>query len=118
MFTDTKKGQPGTMTHTALLRSASRKNYLKIFFIGFLSLFVILLPIIIYTGGYYIYYGDYNSQQIPFYLHSHEFIKSEGLGWDWGTDLGANFVGSYSFYLLGSPFFWLTIPLAEEEVAS
>lgn len=113
MFTDTKKGQPGTMTHTALLRSESRKNYLKIFFIGFLSLFVILLPIIIYTGGYYIYYGDYNSQQIPFYLHSHEFIKSEGLGWDWGTDLGANFVGSYSFYLLGSPFFWLTIPLPQ-----
>ena len=29
-------------------------------------------------------------------------------GWDWGTDLGSSFIGSYSFYLLGSPFFWLT----------
>ncbi|MGN1481977.1 YfhO family protein [Porcipelethomonas sp.] len=99
------------MTGNTLLRSKSNNNYFKIFFMGFLSLFIILLPIIIYTGGYYIYYGDYNSQQIPFYLHAHDFIKNEGLGWDWGTDLGANFLGSYSFYLLGSPFFWLTIPL-------
>ena len=65
----------------------------------------------IYTGGYYLYYGDYNSQQIPFYIHAQDFIKNEGLGWDWGTDLGSNFLGSYSFYLLGSPFFWLTVPL-------
>ena len=31
-------------------------------------------------------------------------------------DLGANFVGSYSFYLLGSPFFWLTIPFPSKAV--
>ncbi|MEG1428065.1 MAG: YfhO family protein, partial [Oscillospiraceae bacterium] len=32
------------------------------------------------------------------------------MGWSHLTDLGANFIGSYSFYVLGSPFFWLTIP--------
>jgi len=87
------------------------EKYLKIFFIGFAMFFAAVLPIMIFTGGYFLYYGDYNSQQIPFYIHAHDFIKSEGLGWDWGTDLGSNFVGSYSFYLLGSPFFWLTLPL-------
>ncbi len=89
----------------------NKNYYLKAFIIGFFSLLVIILPIIAFTGGYYIYYGDYNSQQIPFYVHAQDFIKNEGLGWDWGTDLGSNFIGSYSFYLLGSPFFWLTIPL-------
>lgn len=97
--------------------SANRKEkYLTAFLLGFGAFLLMILPLLIYNGGYYIYYGDYNSQQVPFYNHAHEFIKNEGLGWDWGTDLGANFVGSYSFYLLGSPFFWLTIPLPQSLV--
>ncbi|MBQ3566881.1 MAG: YfhO family protein [Oscillospiraceae bacterium] len=99
------------MNQTLILKNVKDEKYLRVFITGCLMFFLTILPIIIFTGGYYIYYGDYNSQQIPFYTHAHEFIKSEGLGWDWGTDLGANFVGSYSFYLLGSPFFWLTLPL-------
>ncbi len=81
------------------------------FLLAFGAFLIVITPLIIINGGYYFYYGDYNSQQIPFYIHSQEFVKTEGLGWDWGTDLGANFVGSYSFYLLGSPFFWLTLLL-------
>lgn len=90
-----------------------KEKYLTAFLLGSITFLIVIIPIIIYNGGYYIYYGDYNSQQIPFYNHAHEFIKNEGIGWDWGTDLGSNFIGSYSFYLLGSPFFWLTIPLPE-----
>lgn len=33
-----------------------------------------------------------------------------------GPDLGSNFIGSYSFYLLGSPFFWLTLPFPTDFV--
>ena len=74
--------------------SANRKEkYLTAFLLGFGAFLLMILPLLIYNGGYYIYYGDYNSQQVPFYNHAHEFIKNEGLGWDWGTDLGANFVG-------------------------
>ena len=98
------------MSNSIIEKKLKDEKYLKVFLIGFLSFLAVILPIIIFTGGYYIYYGDYNSQQIPFYTHSHEFVRSEGLGWDWGTDLGSNFIGSYSFYLLGSPFFWLTLP--------
>ena len=43
-------------------------------------------------------------------------MRSGNLGWSHLTDLGANFIGSYSFYLLGSPFFWLTIPFPSEWV--
>lgn len=104
------------MNGNTLKKSLKDEKYLKVFLIGFLSMLIAILPIIIFTGGYYIYYGDYNSQQIPFYIHAHEFIKSEGIGWDWGTDLGSNFIASYAFYLLGSPFFWLTIPLPDSLV--
>ena len=79
----------------------------------------ITLPFIIYelvvTGkAVFLYYGDYNAQQIPFYRHSVDMVHSGNFGWDWMTDLGSNFIGSYSYYLLGSPFFWLTVPFPQE----
>ena len=78
--------------------------------------FLLFLPYIIADQGYFIYYGDFNVQQIPFYQLAHDAIRSGNTGWNWNTDLGANFWGSYSFYLLGSPFFWLTIPFPSEAV--
>lgn len=70
----------------------------------------VFLPFILFDKGYFIYYGDFNVQQIPFYQMAHDSVRSGDIFWSWTTDLGANFVGSYSFYLLGSPFFWLTLP--------
>ncbi|MCM1228286.1 MAG: YfhO family protein [Clostridium sp.] len=101
------------MKISSLLQKSGREKYFKAFLLGFIPFLLVIIPIMIYNEGVFLYYGDYNSQQIPFYLHAHEFVKSEGVGWDWGTDLGSNFIGSYSFYLLGSPFFWLTIPLPQ-----
>ncbi len=77
---------------------------------------LLFMPFILYNRGYFIYYGDFNAQQIPFYKLAHEAVRSGNIGWSWGTDLGANFVGSYSFYLLGSPFFWLTLPFPTDWV--
>ncbi len=72
---------------------------------------IITVGLVVYrNGGIFTYYGDYNCQQICFYMHAHELVKSGQIGWDWVTDLGVNFIGSYSFYLLFSPFFWLTLP--------
>jgi hypothetical protein len=34
-------------------------------------------------------------------------VQDGSFGWDWVTDMGSNFIGSYSYYMLGSPFFWL-----------
>lgn len=77
---------------------------------AFATAVLVVLPIVIRDGGYFTYYGDFNVQQIPFYIHAHEMVRSGAFAWDWHTDLGANFIGSYSFYLLFSPFFWLTVP--------
>lgn len=86
------------------------KNYALISFllsIGFSLLFFI--PNIIASNGYFVYYGDFNAQQIPFYQMIHDSILNGDTMWSNTTDLGANIVGSYSFYLLGSPFFWITL---------
>ncbi len=72
---------------------------------------IVTVGLVVYrNGGIFTYYGDYNCQQIAFYMHAHELVTNGQIGWDWNTDLGVNFIGSYSFYLLFSPFFWLTLP--------
>ena len=59
-------------------------------------------------GGYFHYAGDFNDQQINFYQYANAIVKNGG-SFSWATDLGSGFVNSYSFYLLGSPFFWLSM---------
>ena len=77
---------------------------------------VMFLPFLLTTHGYFTYYGDFNAQQISFYRMAHDAVRAGEWGWNWNTDLGVNFIGSYSFYLLGSPFFWLTIPFPSAAV--
>jgi len=87
-----------------------KEKYLLTFLLGLLVSAAFFLPYMLMSEGYFTFYGDFNVQQIPFYKECHAAIKSGNIFWNWNTDLGANFIGSYSFYLLGSPFFWLTIP--------
>ncbi|MGN0623384.1 MAG: YfhO family protein [Oscillospiraceae bacterium] len=97
---------------TGFLKRASqgrpKEKYLMVFVVAFVGMMVSFVPSMIVNKGIFLYYGDFNSQQMMFYYHANEAVKNGAMGWDWGTDLGANFVGSYSFYLLGSPFFWLS----------
>jgi hypothetical protein len=94
------------------LRDSSTPGFYrrKAFFYGLGVAFLFFIPFIIFDQGYFLFYGDFNVQQVPFYQMCHDAVRSGEWGWNWKTDLGANFVGSYTFYLLGSPFFWLTIP--------
>lgn len=55
-------------------------------------------------------------QQIPFYQMIHDSILEGNIGWSHTTDLGANIIGSYSFYNLGSPFFWITLLFPSQAV--
>ncbi len=70
----------------------------------------IFLPFLVVDRGFFTYCGDYNSQQIPFYKYVHDFLRTGGGTFSWATDLGSSVVNSYSFYNLGSPFLWLTLP--------
>ncbi len=99
-------------SHKKAMSLRPRKELgLSTFFIALATAAAIFLPFIIMKDGYFIFYGDFNVQQIPFYQMCHQMVREGNFtGWNQYTDLGVNFIGSYSFYLLGSPFFWLTIP--------
>ena len=97
----------------AILKPQKEKS-LSTFLIALLVAASFLVPYMVMSQGYFIFYGDFNVQQIPFYQQCHEAIREGNIFWSSTTDLGANFIGSYSFYLLGSPFFWLTLPFPNE----
>ena len=85
-------------------------NYALISFLtGIFLGFTLFIWGIVIDGGLFIYYGDYNAQQIPFYQMVHDSVLNGETMWSNKTDLGANLIGSYSFYLISSPFFLFTL---------
>ncbi len=87
-----------------------------LFLLGFLMYVLAALPILIENKGLFFYYGDYNVQQVPFYILAHRAVRNGNLFWNWNLDLGGTLIGDLSFYLMGSPFFWITIPFPEKAV--
>ena len=82
------------------------------------------LPFYLIDGGFFHYAGDFNSQQISFYRYMNGFVKGAGYPnstfagaprntFSWATDLGSGVMNAYSFYLYGSPFFWLSVLLPQ-----
>ena len=55
---------------------------LSVFVVSFLIMAASVLPRIIANGGIFTYYGDFNSQQIMFYQHSHDMVQAGNFGWD------------------------------------
>ncbi len=104
------------MTTNRVIQRAKENLCLQTFLWGLGLSFLIFIPWIIYNGGYFFFYGDFNVQQIPFYQMIHDSIQSGNIGWSYTTDLGANIIGSYSFYMIGSPFFWLTLLFPSQAV--
>ena len=87
-----------------------KEKYISTFFIALATAAVLFVPYMLMSEGYFTFYGDFNVQQIPFYQQCHKAIKEGNIFWSWTTDLGANFIGSYSFFLLRRPVFFLSIP--------
>ena len=73
--------------------------------------FLLFLPISLrdaMQGNVFHYAGDYNSQSMLFWQYANEFVKSGGT-FSWVTELGSGFINSYSYYMLGSPFFGVSL---------
>ncbi len=60
-------------------------------------------------GGVLTIWGDFNKQTIPFGVSLNRMLREYSGQWDWNMDLGTGIVGAYSYYNLGSPFYWLTL---------
>lgn len=94
-------------------READQTALRQVIWWSFVIALVTFLPFLLLDGGRFTLIADFNQQQIPFNLHSAWTIRERAVGWDWYTDLGVNFIGAFSFYTLGSPFFWLTLLFPE-----
>lgn len=89
---------------------SNRNYYIISFLASFLLAGVCIIYIMIKEGGLFSLTLDFNMQQIPFNMLSNEAVKSGQIFWNWNIDLGSNFLAAMGFYVLGSPFFWLTFP--------
>ena len=105
-------------------RERDRKKFWQAVGLCALTAAVFFLPFYILDGGFFHYAGDFNSQQISFYRYMNGFVKGAGYPdsafagaprntFSWATDLGSGVMNAYSFYLYGSPFFWLSVLLPQ-----
>lgn len=85
-----------------------------VFFLSFFCFFIAVMPVMISGNGLFTFYSDYNKQDLEFMSNIHYALRNGGLGWDWFTDLGSAHLESYSYYGLGSPFFWIMMILPEK----
>lgn len=88
-----------------------KSKYWQTFILAFLTALLLFLPISLrdaMLGQPFHYAGDYNSQSMLFWQYANQFIKDGG-SFSWETELGSGFVNSYSYYMLGSPFFWASL---------
>ncbi|MBO4432846.1 MAG: YfhO family protein [Clostridia bacterium] len=100
----------------ASLLGNQKEKKMFTFLAALIAATAVFVPYMILSEGYFTFFGDFNVQQIPFYKLCHKAIREGNIYWNFGTDLGANFIGSYSFYLLGSPFFLITLPFPTDWV--
>ncbi len=71
---------------------------------------VSFIPFLFQNGGFFHVWSDFNWQQIPFGMAMHNSLS--GLnpgGWTWSYDLGMSTIQAFSFYGLGSPFYWISL---------
>lgn len=84
-------------------------HYLKVIIISLIMASIILVPQIIKGKGILSVFSDFNYQQIPFSIEANNLIKTGNIQYEWNNDLGTSFIGSYSFYNLGSIFFLISL---------
>lgn len=90
------------------------KLYLKVFLTAMLMWFVAQLPYLIGAKGAYVEYGDTQSFLFNIYRYIHLNWRNGMPLWDWNSDLGMNYIGSYSFFGLGSPYTLISLIFPEK----
>jgi uncharacterized membrane protein YfhO len=84
------------------------RNHPALTLLVLISVIVVLslLPLCL-INGYDCYFDDFVCQQIPFLLETKRLLASGTPWWSWNTFFGENFIASYSFYTVTSPFAWI-----------
>lgn len=103
---------------TSRITGLKGKDRILFFVLALVTALVPMLYLYHVNHGQYYIADDYITQQVPFTMMFGKLIRS-GAGldtWNWDMDLGSSTLQSLSFYCLGSPFFWLTVPLKQDQV--
>ncbi|MBQ3602747.1 MAG: YfhO family protein [Clostridia bacterium] len=88
------------------MKSKAKINTFTVTLTAFVMAAAIALPVMLANKGNFYLVGDYMTQQIPFINECRRLLKSGAPFWSSNTFLGANFLGTYSFYNYASPFYW------------
>ena len=97
---------------------SNRRKYLAISFLLGAGLFIIpALSFILKNGMPFIYYGDFNAQQIPFTISIQRDLRNLTIPeYDFNAGTGLDYIGAYGFYNLFSPFTLLLALIPTEAV--
>ena len=79
------------------------------------TLAVSLLPVLWLRGDLWLP-SDFVHQELAFILETKRMLATGAPWWSWNTYLGADFIGSYAFYTLTSPFVWINCLFPEQLV--
>ena len=87
------------------LKNILKSNYLLSAFLLSLGLgMIIIIPNMIIGKGIFALMADYNTQQVTFGEMINYSLKENSYLWCWFNELGSNFIATFSFYNLFSPF--------------
>ena len=90
------------------MKMTNKKIVIQVLGIHLLLAFLSFIIFLITDSGRLIMLADFNNQQIPFNILANESVKSGNISWNPYIDLGTNFIAAFSFYNIGSPFFWIS----------
>lgn len=83
---------------------------LRCIVISLITAIVTFAPFIYRGGGAFTVVDDFDSQVLPFAAAVWNTIHSDDIGqWVWNLDLGSSLITGFSFYNLGSPFYWISL---------
>ena len=85
------------------------ENIIDLLILSILTAFATYIFFIFHGSGAFTVCDDFNTQQLTFATAVRNHILN-GMGqWNWNLDLGSSLITGFSFYNLGSPFFWISL---------
>ena len=93
-----------------MVRFRKNKNLLICILCSLLMATAIFGTAVIKGNGAFTIFADFNAQQLPFATAVRNALAAKPFGqWVWNLDLGASLINGFSFYNIGSPFFWISV---------
>lgn len=85
-------------------------RYIRCFLIALITAVLSFIYFIIRNKGFFTVCDDFDTQQLTFGAAVRNALyNGHGGQWVWNLDLGSSLISGFSFYNLGSPFYWISL---------